>query len=537
MKRNLIPDLCRTLLLCFGIAGLAFSETFMVPMRDGTNLALDCYMPGEGGPAYPVVLVRSTYDRGGGAMMAPVFTGRGYAFAIEDTRGRGGSDGKDTAFGDDGWGKNQDGMDTVEWLRKQPWCNGKIATWGESALGITQLFMAAAGASVDAQAVGLAASDFFGQGVYQGGVFRKGLIDTWLTQQGIPDVLALWHGHPAYDDFWTFYNTEPRAAQANAPAVHWGAWFDIFNQGTINSFVAWQHSGGPHAKGNQKLIMGPWTHGPKQRSGEMKFPENFNFDIPEYELRFYDYWLKGVDNGIMKEPAVHYYTMGDCSDPSAPGNEWRTADDWPPFATQETPFCLTQDGSLTSDISALAEGTRSFTYDPKDPCPTVGGQNLFQPSGPHDQRKVSSRPDVLKFVSLPLDAPLEVTGNVKVRLNVSTDAPDTDFTAKLVDIYPDGREMLMLDGIQRLKFRNGREEAQPLTPGEVGTVTIDLWSISLIFNKGHQIGVHISSSNYPRFELNPNTGEDFPEGDLRPARNTVHTGGQNPSAILLPVRK
>jgi predicted acyl esterase len=527
------------LLVLVAVVGTAFGETVQIPMRDGVKLAADYYLPAEGGPAFPVVVARSVYGRGAGKQLAPNYTKAGIVFVVEDTRGRGDSEGgKDMVFLDDGWGEHQDGLDTVNWIRQQPWCNGKVGSWGGSALGITQVRMAAAGADVQAQSILVAASDFYQQLSYQGGVFHKQLVEKWVTGQKSPHVIDLWKSHPAYDDFWKAFNAEPRAPQVTAPGLHVGGWFDIFGQGTINNFTTRQHNGGKGAKGNQMLVMGPWTHGLGPKIGDVTMKPNSGFTIGEYERRFFEHWLLGKDNGIGTEPAVHYYTVGACDEEGAPGNEWRTADDWPPFETKETAYLLGADGSLGTDAAKVKEGQLGYAYDPKNPCPTLGGANLFPDNGigPIDQRKLGERADVLKFATTPLDAPVEITGQVKVRLYVSTDAPDTDFTAKLVDIYPDGRELMMLDGIQRLKFRKGYEKAEPLAAGEVGEVEIDLWSISLIVNKGHRIGVQVSSSNYPRFELNPNTGTDFPATETRVAKNTIYAGGNHPSALLLPVR-
>ncbi|MBI4557732.1 MAG: CocE/NonD family hydrolase [Candidatus Hydrogenedentes bacterium] len=527
------------LLLALLLVTSAWTETVMVPTRDGTKLATDYYVPATGGPTFPVIMSRTVYGRGGKGMqdLGRAFNERGIAFVSQDSRGRGNSEGTDPCFADDGWGERQDGVDSVRWIRSQPWSNGKIGTWGGSALGITQVLLAGAEPSISAQSIVVACSSLYGQLSYQGGVFRKALCEGWLTLQNSKHIIDLWHSHPTYDEFWKGLNSELRAQQVTAPGFHVGGWFDLFNQGTINNFVCRQYHGGEGARGNQKLVMGAWVHGIKQEIGDLKLRDNFNFKLSEYERRFMDYWLKGEQNGIMDEPAVHYYTLGDCTDPNAPGNEWRTAQDWPPLPINETPYYLTEAGSLTTEPLTADSKQVTFTYDPADPCPTHGGQNLLLPAGPFDQRKVSGHKDVLKFATPSLDQPLEITGAVRVELFVSSDAADTDFIAKLVDIYPDGREILMLDNIQRVKFRNGFEKAAPLPPGEVGKITIDLWSISLIFNTGHQVGLQVSSSNYPRFEKNPNTGEDLPrEGNLEVAHNSVHLDKTHPSALILPVR-
>ena len=515
------------------------TETIMVPMKDGVKLATDVYRPAEGGPAFPVVVTRTVYGRGGKGLQATAkgFTDRGYAFVIQDTRGRGDSEGKDAVFADDGWGEHQDGADTIAWVGQQDWCNGKIGTWGGSALGITQVLLAGATQNVACQGILVAGSNFYGQLTYQGGVFRKCLCEGWTTVQKNSYIIDVWHSHPTYDDYWKLCNAEARAPQVTAPAVHVGGWWDIFNQGTINNFTSRQHNGGPGAKGNQKLIIGAWLHGPSAKPGDLILKDNFNFDYNAYQNRLMDYWLKGDPNGIQDEPAVNYYTVGDVFEADAPGNEWRTANDWPPFPTVETAYYLNTDKTLTTQPATSSDAKLAYAYDPADPCPTHGGQNLLLPAGPFDQREVSTRPDVLVFATAPLEQPIEITGQVFVHLFVSSDASDTDFTAKLIDVYPDGREILMLDNIQRLKFRNGFEKADPLTPNTVGELDIDLWSISLIFNKDHRIGLQISSSNYPRFEKNPNTGEDLPGSELRVAHNNVYTDATHPSRLRLPVRK
>lgn len=229
--------------------------------------------------------------------------------------------------------------------------------------------------------------------------------------------------------------------------------------------------------------------------------------------------------------------MGDCDDAAAPGNEWRTAAMWPPFKTNETKYYLANNHSLKTRRNILKQYSATYTFDPKNPVKTNGGANLLLPSGAYDQRAQGKRGDVLTFMTEELSEATEVTGAVRLKLYVSSSAIDTDFTAKLLDIYPDGRQMLITDNIQRLKFRKSFENADPLAPGSVDELEIDLWSTSLIYNKGHRIGVQISSSNYPRFELNPNTGDDRPEDvEMVTAKNTIYFGAKYPSALILPIR-
>jgi len=513
------------------------SEVERVPMRDGVELATEIFLPEGSGP-FPVTLMRSVYGRAFAAQQAKPFNEKGVAIVVQDTRGRGGSDGTDMIFLTDGWGELQDGADTVSWIRAQAWCNGTVTTMGGSALGITQVLMAGATQDVAAQSMLVATSDFYGQLSYQGGVWRKYLCENWIKMQGSEHVIELWKSHPNRSEFWEQFNATARAPEITAPGLHIGGWWDIFAQGTLDAFTSRQHQGGEGARGQQLLVMGPWLHGPTREAGDLTLPENFNYDFGKLEREFLDEWNLGVDHGVMSGPVVRYYTLGDVENPDAPGNEWRTADDWPPFETNDTPYYLAPGNTLVTEAPPN-RNMISYRYDPADPCPTMGGANLFVhvlPTGPKDQRELNERGDVVTFMTPVLEDPVEITGRVKVVLFVSSDAPDTDFTAKLLDVYPDGREILMLDNIQRVKFRNGFEHADPLPIGEVGRLEIDLWSISLIVDKGHRIGVQISSSNYPRFEKNPNTGADFPdEDDLRPATNTIHFGGEYPSALILPI--
>ena len=372
---------------------------------------------------------------------------------------------------------------------------------------------------------------------YMSGVWRKHMVEGWLEGLGREAMIDLWKSHPTDSGFWAKYDTIQRASSVNAPAILVSGWWDMYQQGTIDCFVSRQYHGGEDARGRQKLIIGPWAHNvtePPDEIGDLVLKPNQRLDVLGLEKRLYRHWLLGEESGAMEEANVRYYTLGALDEENAPGNLWRAARDWPPLAASEMSFHLHPRNRLSPEtVESSCE--YSFSYNPADPCPTHGGGNYLLPAGPFDQRQVSMRADVLRFETEPLNDPVEVTGRVRVELYVSSDAPDTDFTAKLVDIYPDGREILLLDGIQRVKFRNGCHTAVLLSPGSVGKLEIDLWSISIVFNKGHRIGLHISSSNYPRFEVNPNTGDDYPDGvTLRIAGNTVYCG-EGLSAVVLPV--
>ncbi|HLK58779.1 MAG TPA: CocE/NonD family hydrolase, partial [Chthonomonadaceae bacterium] len=376
--------------------------------------------------------------------------------------------------------------------------------------------------------------------VFPGGVFKKAMIEDWLKGTNhAPNSLAFWTKHPIYDDFWKQRDLTRHWERANVPAIHIGGWYDIFSQATLDAFEGYQTKGGPSARLEQKLVMGPWTHGVGQATaGDLTFP---NGSAPPNNaldpFRWFDAWLKDKDNGMKKLPAVTYYVMGDVTDKSAPGNVWRTANAWPPVKTRATPFYLHADHSLSTSSPTTGDPL-TYTYDPKDPVTTVGGPQLTIPAGPMDQRKIETRPDVLVFSSDPLTQPMEVTGHVLADLFIASDAPDTDFFVKLCDVYPDGRSINICEGQLRARFRDGFDKEHLLKPGEITPLKVDLWSTSMIFNKGHRLRVQVTSSSSPGYDPNPNTGDPFRANDrVQVAHNTVFLAGENASFILLPVAR
>jgi uncharacterized protein len=316
------------------------------------------------------------------------------------------------------------------------------------------------------------------------------------------------------------------------PVYNYGGWYDIFSEGNIQNFAGLQTKGRKGARGNQKLMMGPWAHGTLE---EVKYPANSVINTNEEAMRWFDYWLKGIDNGIMKEPPVKYYLMGDATDPHAPGNEWLTAAGWP-VPAKSTSYFLASNGRLDSRVIDQQESTQSYSYDPRNPVPTVGGGNLYLKKGPMDQRATGERKDILKFSTTPLQQPVGITGKVTVDLWAESDAPDTDFMAKLVDVYPDGSERLVLDSAVRARFREGFNREVLMKRGQVYKFTIDLWCTSLVFNKGHRIAIHVTSSNNERFDPNPNTGKPLrADSETRVAVNAIHHDRAHPSRVILPV--
>jgi len=375
--------------------------------------------------------------------------------------------------------------------------------------------------------------------VYPGGVFRKSLVEDWLRVTAFsPEALKLWTSHPAYDDYWRARELTHRYDRINAAAVHIGGYFDIFSQGTLDAFVGYQEKGGPRARGRQKLIMGPWTHGVfLEKSGDLTFP---NAKRPPNRVRdqwrWFDHTLKGIDNGIDREPAVTYYVMGDTSNSNAPGNVWRTAERWPPVDVTTESFYLHTDRTISSAKNPSQAPPLTFVCEPTNPVPTIGGPELTIAAGPKDQRPIEGRADLLVFTSQPLVEPLEITGRVRAKLWASSDAPDTDFFVRLCDVYPDGRSINICEGRIRARFRESFAKETLLRPGEIHDFDVDLWSTSIIFNKGHRLRVHVSSSSTPGFEPNPNTGDKFRSNTTtRSARNTIYCDADHPSQLLLPI--
>jgi putative CocE/NonD family hydrolase len=291
-------------------------------------------------------------------------------------------------------------------------------------------------------------------------------------------------------------------------------------------------------RGHQCLILGAGAHGnPVRKLGGRDFGEAAAIDVGALERRWLDRWLKGIDNGVEREAPVRIFVMGI--------NRWRDESEWPPVRAKETRWYLHSDGranTLNGD-GALApepsgdEASDSFRYDPADPVPTLGGANLmFIPSGPFDQRKIEERPDVLAYTSAPLAKPLEVTGRIILKLHAASSAPDTDFTAKLVDVCSDGTAWNLTDGIVRARWRGSDTAVRLLEPGKVKEYTIDLRVTSNVFLEGHRIRLEVSSSNFPRFDRNPNTGKELAvDGGFMAADQRVYHSALHPSCLVLPV--
>lgn len=509
--------------------------TIFIPMRDGSKLATDFYFPHKETEKLPCLLVRSPAGRNNPyALMFIPLLKEGYCIAIQETRSVKDAEGKTLPYLSDGWGEEQDGYDTLEFLEKSPYTNGKIGTIGASAMGITQLLMAPTNPpGLQAQYISFATSDLFNHGLYEGGELCKDQVEKWLAIYAKhPDVYQTVCTKSSYSSFWDPYNMLPHASKCQTPAMHIGGWYDVFLKGSLAAYTKLQKEGGEGAKGNQKLVIGPWSHlWPYVRQlGEFEYPQaalqpKFDFS-PE---KWFAAHLKGEPLDI---PNVVYYVMGPFDGSPSTGNVWKSSSEWPvPYAAK--PLYLGSGNSLTQDNPAISQ-TLSFQYDPENPIQTIGGRNLFLPAGPIDQRPIEERSDVIVFTTEPLEEDLEITGPIQAFLFAATEAEDTAFSVRLTDVYPDGKSLLIADGITR--FSHALPLKSKGSKNEPKEIMIDLVSTSLVFAKGHKVRVIISSSNYPRFEKNFNSHKRAHENpDPIVAKNTIFTGPDTPSRILLPV--
>jgi uncharacterized protein len=513
----------------------AHTEIF-IAMRDGVKLAANVYLPQGQGP-WPVILTRTPYLKDGrmvSGSMVHHFSDAGYAFVVQDVRGKGHSQGFYQAFAND----IEDGYDTVEGLAKQPWSNGRIGMTGASAMGITtNLAAVAAPAHLLAAYVIVAPNETFTTS-FMGGVPKEKDTIGWLKGQGVSQqAIDQAEAGSVRSVFADRLGPGEALKYVKIPMWNVGGWYDIFNTGTIYNFEYLQNHGAKGARGNQRLTMGPFGHGPL--SGDLAYPGDDRLNIVgDNDIRWFDHWLKGAQNGVMDEPPVDVFMMASAEKGAYSAKNRRIhAANWP-LAHREVRYYLAPDRALVTTAPAAAEGEVSYRFDPAHPVPTIGGSNLTFERGPMDQRPIQGRQDYLRFQTPVLEKDVAIAGPVKVELYGATDGPDTDFEAKLVDVYPDGYEALVLDAPIRARYRHGRmpDQAQMMTRGAPEEMTIDLWNTALTFEKGHRIALHITSSNSPRFEVNHNNGE-APGDHLAPrvATNTIYFDKDHPSALVLPV--
>jgi putative CocE/NonD family hydrolase len=559
-----------------------FERGVAVKMRDGVVLRADVYRPDADGQ-FPVLLQRTPYNKAGGFEFGLKAAARGYAVVIQDVRGRYASEGEWYTFKHE----PDDGYDTVEWAAALPYSNGKVGMFGGSYVGATQMLTAIAHPPHLAGIFPVVtASNYHENWTYQGGAFEQWFNESWtsgLAQDTFnrqvarntnamhniwklplsdyplfdagaaagaenPRTLAPyfidWLAHPTYDDYWKRISIEEHFSEINVPVYSEAAWYDIFLGGSLQNYMGIKRRGASDtARRGQRLLVVIGGHaGGGRHIGEVDFgPAAEQVDQDAVMLRWYDAILKGENNGVEQEKPVKIFVMGK--------NAWREEDDWPLARAQSTRYYLHSGGksnSLRGDGALILQGGTQtepadhFVYDPADPVPTIGGPQCCDAThlapGPRDQRPVEARDDVLVYTTPVLKQDLEVTGPVRLELYASSSAVDTDFTAKLVDVSPNGFAQNLTEGILRARYRNSQEKPEIMNPGEVYKLNIDLWATSNVFLAGHKVRLEVSSSNFPRFDRNPNTGES-PEQAARvtKATNTIYHDGERPSALVLPV--
>jgi uncharacterized protein len=543
-----------------------------VPMRDGIQLSTNIFRPKEPGK-YPVLLQRTPYGNGGsGNRQGRFFAEKGYVYAVQDTRGRYESEGifYPIMF------EAADGLDTQSWIAKQPWSNGKIGMFGGSYVGMTQWMPALLGAP---NLVAMFPSVPFTENysvAFQNGAFRLRMFTYWLTEMTAPfnfklqefdkndadkvnQILPLieqdtkigwripafrdWVNHPEDDAYWEPMRFEGRYKNVRAAVYAVIGWYDLFTAQDLKNFTEMtKPSIASSVRSKQKMIVGPWGHGTwgAGKLGGLDFGKGAVLDTQTLMLRWFDATLKGIDTGIMNEPPVKIFVMGE--------NVWRTENEWPLKRTTYTKYYFHSggnanskngDGSLGTDIQ-LNEPNDRFVYDPEKPVPSQPDSSTYDDfkNYPVDNSALEGRNDILVYSTPPLDKDTEVTGPLEVILYAASSAVNTDFTGKLLDVYPDGRAMYIRDGIIRASFRGGPRNTSNIQPGKIYEYHIDLWATSNVFMKGHRIRVEISSSNFPRFDRNLNTGGNFAfETKWVKAEQTVYHTKKYPSCIVLPVIK
>ncbi|MCC6591214.1 MAG: CocE/NonD family hydrolase [Bryobacterales bacterium] len=550
-----------------------------VPMRDGVKLYADVYRPAGPGK-FPVIVCRTPYstERYPAAYDAAVFfSRRGYVFVYQDVRGRHESEGKWEPFRND----IEDGYDTIEWAAKQPWSNGKVGMEGGSYLGHVQWRAAMAKPPHLATIFpSVAATSLYHDWITLNGGWRLSFNFGWgpirqesrimqntgmHTMPGGPESISYdtmlwylpltgmqklagrnaqfykdWIAHPDYDAYWKKLNAEEVMDQIGIPVHTFGGWFDIFSQGTLRGYAIMSKKGATEtARKGSNMVIGPWGHGSSRKFGDLDFGEHGHVDAHALELRWFDFWLKGMQNGLDKDPPVKLYVMG--------RNQWSGEWEYPLARTQYKKMFLSSNGHAATArgdgklgwAAPNSDAKDVYKYDPNNPVPSLGGNNCCgtpTPAGPKDQRPLEGRNDILVYTSDFLTEPVEVTGPVKLVLYASTDVRDTDWVAKLVDVYPDGRALSMAEGIMRARYREGTDKPKLVEPGKVLEYVVDMVGTSVEFQKGHRIRVDVTSSHFPQFDRNPNTGENFGTSSVvKVATQTVHHSPAYQSHLLLPV--
>jgi putative CocE/NonD family hydrolase len=529
-----------------------------VLMRDGIALATDIYLP-SGKGQFPTLLVRDIYTNGSPAnrqKYAKFATTHGYAFVFQSTRGRYDSDGQWYPY----FQEIGDGDDTISWIAKQDWSDGKVGMFGTSYLASVQ-WLAALGGNPALKAIAPAMSpgDYYRDVAYPGGAFSLLSRARWgiglvggRTTAGFPvdwvggidhlpiDTLAEsvgfnvrhfqdWLDHPTYDAYWKPLNLEARANEMSVPALNIGGWYDVFLRSTIGSYKTMtEQAASQVARDGQQLVIGPWPHGwnVSQTVGDVDFGPDAMIAVEPLLLEWFDHYLK--DGPEPSSAPIRIFVMGE--------NVWRDEQEWPLARTEYKKYYLHNDGELSSTAPTADESSLKYKYDPQDPVPTLGG-NIMEASlrGPYDQAPLDGRKDVLRFVTEAVTQATEITGPISAELFAETNVTDTDFMAKLIVVKPDGTAINLVDGVIRARFREGFEEEKLIEPGVVYKYTIDMWATSYMLSPGDKLRVDITSSNFPRLARNLNTGAEFARtSKMKVAKQTIQMNKLQASHIVLP---
>ncbi|MCE7743289.1 MAG: CocE/NonD family hydrolase [Candidatus Heimdallarchaeota archaeon] len=508
---------------------------YSVKMVDNVGLATDVYLPSNLDNALPVIFIRTPYAKDALTLMAS-YTQTGYAVVIQDFRGFYDSEGeKSLPF----ITEQVDGQISLIWITEQPWCNGKIGTWGPSALGIAQYLMAPkAPDSLKCQLPIVATPNVYNAG-FRGGELRSELFIPWMEANQFPqESFDMLQENEKYNPIWDALNIEANYSDIHVASLHIGGWYDIFTQNTIDAYYGYQHSGGVGAQGNAKLIMGPWVHGGMfgAATGEFTFPNQDLSMMFKANDALFEKWLKNNSTLWDSFPNITYYLTSSLPyNPSQLGNNWYQAEEWPILSTPYDLY-LQSNFSLLENPSLTVEDSLSYLYDPNNPVDTIGGGNLALPAGIYDQASLELRDDVLSFSTAILTEPLTIVGQMQATIYVSSNCTDTDFTVKITDVFPDNSSMIVTDTIVRARNRNSITNWEFLTPGEIYEISIPLDSTAYLFNEGHRFRVDISSSNYERFETNPNTGDAlWSNTTTYTANNSIFLDATHMSRITLPI--
>lgn len=534
-----------------------------IPMRDGLELAADVYLPAEGELPAPAIVTMTPYDKSSwlSAPEAAMYQERGYAFVVVDVRGRGKSEGEWRAFVNDG----PDGHDIIEWVAAQPWCNSKVGTTGLSYMGWTQWAAAAERPPHLACMISTSAAGRWQQEIpYTDGCFQlyfgwwvfavrrriselHGIAETdWdevltrLPLEAIGDFInptgLTWRDimdHDTLDDFWRAIRYDDRYHEIDVPCLHVTGWYDL--EDLLGAFHHYEGMmAASPARERQRLIVGPWSHGGSRRPtaayGGVEFGPEAALEMDAIHLAWCDYWLKGIDHGVMDSPPALLFETG--------ANAWRDAATWP-LATGEWSLYLhgaPTGGELTGTPSPEAS-ERTYRYDPLDPAPTqMDVRGYPQEDVPIILNAVEARSDVLAYTSEPLAQPLTVSGWPHLAFWASSDCTDTEWHVKLTDVDETGQSVKVCQGCLRASYRDSLSHPTPLTPGEAHQFRVELWPAHHTFLPGHRIRVTITSSDFPWFARSLNQfGPLKDQAEPRVATNTILHGEAHPSRIILPV--